>query len=105
MSRYDASSRAPVEFRVAPAEQVAFAEIAALLDTTPAALCRRCREPAWVQARHAAMWLLTQRGLSRSAIGRLLGLDHSTVIHGLRRLAADAEAVARLARIERGGER
>jgi chromosomal replication initiation ATPase DnaA len=113
MSRYVPSAREryvelcqePAPRRPVDDGQAALEQVAALLDTTPAQLARRRRTRAIVRVRHEAMWLLERRGLSRSAIGRLLERDHSTVIHGLRRLAADAEAVARLAALAQGGAR
>jgi chromosomal replication initiation ATPase DnaA len=38
--------------------------------------------------RQEVMWLLRQRGYSTIQIGRALGRDHSTVIHGARAHAA-----------------
>jgi len=43
----------------------------------------RTREVA--AARHAAFWALKQAGLNPARIARLLGLNHSTVVHGLAR--------------------
>lgn len=42
-------------------------------------------------ARWIAAWILRQRRWSTLKIGRFLGLDHSTVLHGLRRVAASQE--------------
>ena len=36
------------------------------------------------RARQAAMYIAYQAGVSLSAIGRSLGRDHSTVLHGIR---------------------
>lgn len=41
-------------------------------------------------ARWVASWLLRKQGWTTLKIGRFLSVDHSTVIHGLRRVAADA---------------
>jgi chromosomal replication initiation ATPase DnaA len=41
-------------------------------------------------ARWVAAWMLRQRAWSTVKIGRFLGLDHSTILHGLRRVANDA---------------
>jgi chromosomal replication initiation ATPase DnaA len=41
-------------------------------------------------ARWIASWLLRKHGWTTLKIGRFLSVDHSTVIHGLRRVAADA---------------
>ncbi len=40
-------------------------------------------------ARWVAAWMLRQRSWSTVKIGRFLHLDHSTVLHGLRRVAND----------------
>jgi WhiB family transcriptional regulator, redox-sensing transcriptional regulator len=40
-----------------------------------------------VAARREAMWCLRESGLSLPDVGRVLGRDHSTVLHGLRRFA------------------
>jgi chromosomal replication initiation ATPase DnaA len=42
-------------------------------------------------ARWIAAWLLHRRRWTSVKIGRLLGLDHSTVLHGLRRVARSDE--------------
>lgn len=39
-----------------------------------------------VNARHIAMWIMREGGETYSHIGRELGVDHSTVIHGVRRV-------------------
>jgi chromosomal replication initiation ATPase DnaA len=41
------------------------------------------REPLLVEARRVAMQLLAERGLGASSIGRMVGRDHSTVLHHL----------------------
>ena len=59
-------------------------------------------------ARWIASWLLHRRGWSTLKIGRYFGLDHSTVLHGLRRIADSRELIlcAREAeaRLERQGD-
>jgi chromosomal replication initiation ATPase DnaA len=42
-------------------------------------------------ARWVASWLLRQRRWSTVKIGRFFGMDHSTVLHGLRRVATSRE--------------
>ena len=42
-------------------------------------------------ARWIAAWVLRRRGWSTLKIGRFFGLDHSTVLHGLRRVADSRE--------------
>ena len=41
------------------------------------------RDPLHVEARRVAMQLLAERGLGASSIGRVIGRDHSTVLHHL----------------------
>src|SRR5262249_27403029 len=43
------------------------------------------RSPQVCAARHAAFWALNQAGLNPAQIARLLGMNHSTVVHGLAR--------------------
>ena len=66
-----------------PREVVACA--AWLFGTTPRDILQPSKHQAHVDARWAVMKALSFRGSSRSSIGRLLGKDHSTVIHGIRR--------------------
>jgi chromosomal replication initiation ATPase DnaA len=53
----------------------------------PARLLRPGRHRDICSARWIAAWTLRRRGWSTLKIGRFLGLDHSTVLHGLRRVA------------------
>lgn len=68
-----------------------------------------------VRARHAAMWFIgrspfgiKQQFPSLSQIGRLIGVDHTTVIYGLSRVqhlfGTDQEFTARIIRIQRALE-
>lgn len=69
--------------------------VAALLSVhsiTWAELTGPCRAGWLVQVRHLIMAVLVARGNSRSQVGRWIGRDHSSVIHGVRRFA---EHVAR----------
>ena len=66
-------------------------------------LCARSRLRALVRARWVAYLLLEHAGLSQAAIARAFGLrDHSTVGHGLRRIAYEPEllVVARAVRLQ-----
>jgi chromosomal replication initiation ATPase DnaA len=56
--------------------------------TPPARLLRPGRHRDICSARWIAAWMLRRRKWSTVKIGRFLGLDHSTVLHGLRRVAA-----------------
>lgn len=55
--------------------------------TPPARLLRPGRHRDICSARWIAAWMLRRRQWSTLKIGRFLGLDHSTVLHGLRRVA------------------
>lgn len=45
-------------------------------------------QPRYVLPRHVAMYVLHERfGYSQPHIGRLLGKEHTTVLHGIRRIA------------------
>jgi chromosomal replication initiation ATPase DnaA len=114
-ARYEALCReADAAARVIPAgHRAALDHVAQLLGATLHQLTARTRARAADERRQAAMWLLQQRGLSQSAIGRLLDRDPSTVLSGLRTVAARRAAdrdyaaqldrlLARLARLSRG---
>jgi chromosomal replication initiation ATPase DnaA len=51
-------------------------------------LLERNRHRDVTSARYVAAWLLRRRRWSYPKIAEFLGLDHSTVIHGLRKVAA-----------------
>lgn len=55
--------------------------------TPPARLLRPGRHRDICSARWIAAWMLRRRNWSTLKIGRFLGLDHSTVLHGLRCVA------------------
>jgi hypothetical protein len=61
------------------------AEVAQRMGVPEARLRARDRSPQAAAARHAACWALQQAGLTAAQIARLLGLTHSTVVHGLAR--------------------
>jgi hypothetical protein len=44
------------------------------------------RSPDLRQARQAVCWELVRRGLAAAEVGRLLKLDHTTVLHAVRRV-------------------
>ena len=66
-------------------------EAARRMQCSPSDVRSRNRSPALADARHAAFWALNQAGLNPAQIGRLLGLNHSTVVHGLARVQAHPE--------------
>lgn len=76
--------------------------VCAMYETDLNTLLRNGRASEVVQPRQCAMWLgRTLTRLSLPQIGRQLGLDHTTVLHGIQRHAArmqDDPAVAELTR-------
>jgi hypothetical protein len=64
---------------------VIITEVAQRMGVPEARLRARDRSPQVVAARHATFWALQQAGLRPVQIARLLGLNHSTVVHGLAR--------------------
>lgn len=86
------------------------AAAASFFHVPPARLLRPGRHRDICSARWVAAWMLRRRNWSTTKIGRFLGLDHSTVLHGLRRVADNQElllmASAAEDRLERdGGDR
>ena len=55
----------------------------------------RDRRPHLVDARHVAFWALGRAGLNPAQIARQFGLNHSTVVHGLKRVECRPEWHAR----------
>ena len=55
-------------------------------DVEPVALVSKHRGQWVTAARHVAMWLLREAGLSYPDIGRALGRDHTSAIYGVRRV-------------------
>lgn len=62
------------------------ARIAKLHDVDPEDIVGPSRTPELCEARFCIMRELRTKGWSTPRIGRLLNRDHSTVLHGLRRL-------------------
>lgn len=52
------------------------------------------RDRIFVDARHVAMWLMRDAGRSFPEIGNELGVDHSTVMNGVRRVDGDERLLA-----------
>jgi chromosomal replication initiation ATPase DnaA len=67
------------------------AAAAAVVHVPASRLLRPGRHRDLCAARWIAAWLLHRRRWTTVKIGRFLGLDHSTVLHGLRRVAASHE--------------
>ena len=53
-----------------------------------------CRERPVVAARHVAMWVMRAGGMSLSSIGREVGRDHTTVLHGIKRVETRPDLMA-----------
>jgi chromosomal replication initiator protein len=74
-------------------------------DVTLVQLRSTDRTRQFVHARHVAAWLLRQRGLNLSEIGRALGKDHSTISAALKKIewemAKDPRVAAALDEIRR----
>ncbi len=73
------SSKAPTQ----PAPREVITQVATAYGFSASALSAPCRDPLRVEARRVAMGLLAERGLGATHIGKLLGRDHSTVLHHL----------------------
>lgn len=67
---------------------------------SPAHIYGDSRRPEFVRPRQQVMWLADKLGYSSAAIGRELGRDHSTVLHGIK--AEDKRVAARNARVNAG---
>ena len=52
------------------------------------------RDRIFVDARHVAMWLMRDAGRSFPEIGNELGVDHSTVMNGVRRVDGNERLLA-----------
>lgn len=66
-------------------EDAIIAEVARRMGVPEERVRARDRSPHVAAARHAAFWALNRAGLNPAQIARLLGLNHSTVVHGLAR--------------------
>jgi chromosomal replication initiation ATPase DnaA len=52
------------------------------------------RDRVHVDARHVAMWLMRDAGRSYPEIGNEIGVDHSTVMNGVKRVEGDERLLA-----------
>jgi hypothetical protein len=66
-------------------EDAIIAEVARRMGVPEERVRARDRSPQVAAARHAAFWALNRAGLNPAQIARYLGLNHSTVVHGLAR--------------------
>ena len=73
---------------VLPTPREVVAHVAHAYGFSPAALSAPGRDRLRVEARRVAMQLLAERGLGSAHIGRIIGRDHSTVLHHLALLRA-----------------
>jgi hypothetical protein len=72
-------------------EDAIIAEVARRMGVPEERVRARDRSPHVADARHAAFWALNRAGLNPAQIARLLGLNHSTVVHGLARAESHPE--------------
>lgn len=72
-------------------EDAIIAEVARRMGVPVERVRARDRSPQIAAARHAAFWALNRAGLNPAQIARHLGLNHSTVVHGLARAEAHPE--------------
>ncbi len=79
-STTDPGATGPRVPRVLAAQTIVMA-VADAFGVTTHRLTGPGRLPEMVDARKVAIWLLARRGLGPTAIGRLIGRDHSTVLH------------------------
>ncbi len=90
-------------------EDAIIAEVAHRMGVSEERLRARDRTPHVAAARHAAFWALNRAGLNPAQIARYLGLNHSTVVHGLARAEQHPEWRALVApaiqQVSAGGER
>jgi chromosomal replication initiation ATPase DnaA len=70
--------------------QPVLAAAASVFNVPMSRLLRPGRHRDVCYARWVAAWMLRRRAWSTVKIGRFIGLDHSTILHGLRRVANDA---------------
>lgn len=94
-----ATRPARMPYRPTTAERKLVAYVAQSFGVPMMHLTRRDNRPAIVAPRQMAFWLLYRvAGLSLPEIGDAFGMHHTTVLHGVRRV--DAEAPELLARWE-----
>lgn len=88
-----ASPRKVQQVHASPAERATVAQAARAVERltgVPATLIRSpSRTKRVVRARWLAMKIAHDCGLSIAGIGRALAMDHTTVMHGLRKIAAE----------------
>jgi len=80
------------------ADETVITRAAAAFGVDCATLCGAGRTMHVAQARQAVMYALRRRGRTTTAIGRLLGRDHQTVLYGARKAEERAIVDPRYAR-------
>jgi hypothetical protein len=66
-------------------EDAIIAEVARRMGVPEERIRARDRSPQVAAARHATFWALNRAGMNPAQIARLMGLNHSSVVHGLAR--------------------
>src|SRR5713101_5988842 len=66
-------------------EDAIIAEVARRMGVPEERVRARDRSPQVAAARHATFWALNRAGMNPAQIARLMGLNHSSVVHGLAR--------------------
>lgn len=74
--------------------QRVLAAVCAYTKVSAAAIYDGRRDRATVEARQTVMWLLRDSGRSYPEIGTALDIDHTTAMHGVRRVQADNRLLA-----------
>lgn len=82
------------------AAQSIFAAVAAASDIEVEIIASRSRYTNVISARRAVMKLMRDRSASSEMIGLRMQLDHSTVLHGLKKYECDADAQALVAKVK-----
>lgn len=85
---YHADEKALLEARESLARIFA-EEIAVARGVTVADILGRSKVPVVALARHELMARLWQFGLSLTDIGKALGMDHTSILHGVRRVLGE----------------
>jgi hypothetical protein len=72
-------------------EDLIIAEVARRMGVKEERVRMRDRAPEVAAARHAVFWALNRSGLNPAQIARLLGMNHSSIVHGLKRVELHPE--------------
>ena len=78
---------------IKPAQQIII-DVCSLAGVSPAAALGESRRAGLAKARQCIMWKLKHdRGYSSYQIGKMLGKDHATIIHGIRQVNKSIEGM------------